>query len=56
MSVVFVLMLIEWRFELWTPRRDEITLYRKPDHCSWFALNAKGKQEKIRESRFGDKE
>ena len=56
MSVVFVLMLMEWRFELWTPKGNEVTLYRKPGQCSWFALRVKVKPEKIHESRFGNKE
>jgi hypothetical protein len=40
MFVVFVLILVEWRFELWTFKGDKITLYRKPKHGSWFLINA----------------
>ena len=35
-----VLMLVEWRFELWTFKGDKITLYRRPKHGSWFLINA----------------
>jgi hypothetical protein len=56
MSVVSVLMLIEWRFQLWTLGGDTITLYRKPNHCSWLSMNAMGKPDEIHESRIRDKE
>jgi len=40
MFVVFVLVQIEWRFELWTLKGELITMYRKPPSKSWLLLNA----------------
>ncbi|PMD34519.1 hypothetical protein L207DRAFT_496293 [Hyaloscypha variabilis F] len=56
MFVVFVLMQIEWRFQLWTLNGDRITLYRKPKYCSWHSMNALGKPEQIHETQIRDKE
>ncbi|PMD13350.1 hypothetical protein NA56DRAFT_651812 [Hyaloscypha hepaticicola] len=40
MFVVFFLIHIEWRFELWTFRGEPITIYRKPECKSWSILSA----------------
>lgn len=40
MLVAFILVQVEWRFELWTLKGEPITIYRKPKCKSWFLLQA----------------
>jgi hypothetical protein len=40
MLVVFILVKVEWRFELWTLKGEPITIYRKPQRKSWNILEA----------------
>jgi hypothetical protein len=40
MFVVFLLIQIEWRFELWTLKGEPITIYRKPECKSWSILSS----------------
>jgi len=54
MFLVFVLMQIEWRFQLWTPKGDKITLYKRPEHCSWLLMKALCKPETIHVTQKGD--
>lgn len=56
MFVVLVLMLIEWRFQLWTAEGDIITMYRKPEHSSWLSTNAVGQSDRKHEIQVRDKE
>ena len=54
MFVVFVMMQIEWRFQLWTFKGDKITLYKKPEHCSWLLMNALCKPEQTQGTKIED--
>lgn len=56
MFIVFVLMLIEWYFQLWTLKGDEITLYSKPKYCSWNLMHPVCRPEQIHEIQIRDKE
>jgi hypothetical protein len=47
---MFMLMEIEWRFQLWTPKGHKITIYKKPKDCSWFLINSLREREQIDEA------
>jgi hypothetical protein len=55
MLVVFVLMEIEWRLQLWTPKGQNITLYWKPKYGSWLLIKSLRKPEQIHEAQIRDK-
>ena len=55
MFVVFVLMEIEWRFQLWTSKGHKITIYWKPEYSSWLLMKSLRKPEQIHETRIRDK-
>ena len=40
MSVAFLMMHFEWRFELWTLKGERITMYRKPMLKSWSLMES----------------
>ena len=55
MFIVFVLMLIEWHFQVWTLKDDKITLYRKPKYCSWHLMHPLSKPKQVHETQARDK-
>lgn len=40
MIVVLALEALEWRFELWTLKGDDIKIYRKPPLKTWSLMDA----------------
>jgi hypothetical protein len=40
MLVVVILVQFEWRFELWTLKGENITIYQKPPSKSWNLLDS----------------
>jgi hypothetical protein len=44
-TLVVCLLLLEWKYEIFTPRGQRITTYSKPPHMSWWTLRKNTRME-----------
>jgi hypothetical protein len=48
MLIVFCLTHVEWKFDIWTPRHERITMYRMPQDAYWWEFTSRGDEHELK--------